>query len=177
MNFLVSPRLKNLFSIASALVFLFGAAGYYLAFTVADNADKEYACRQMQLTSEQHKIICFSFSKSELQHEVRFVDRNEFIFHGERYDVVSRTDCDSQVQFQCYHDQRETALFNWFRRGLDHHSGDHSGKTSLRAPAPDWLLANNATTFIPVMKELITGGYLSFPVSVTTEIPTLPPNA
>lgn len=177
MNCLVSPRLKKLFAITSAFVFLFGAVGYYLAFSLADEVVKADAAGQMRMATTEKRIIRLSFSKNELRNEVRFTDKNELVYRGEHYDVVSRKEDGAQVILNCYHDERETSLFSWFHKTLDHHNTSSSAKSSARSLTPDWLLASQDLSFVSVTEEFIPSHFHGVQVSADTEIPTPPPNA
>ena len=135
--------MKQLFSILSSIIFLFGAAGYYFAFTIADNRARNEMTQMVQSGYCKQNVVQFSFSKIKLGKEVRFTktDQKEFIYCGQLYDVIKMQDDGDKVSFTCMADKKETSLFTEFGKQLtEQPSGNNaSGKTSAKPLMQDWF--------------------------------------
>ena len=169
--------MKKILSIASAFVFLFGAAGYYLGFTAADQEMKNEMRASIQSASDQENIVWLSFSPAQLTNEVRFIDDKEFIYNAKHYDVINTQKNDGKIIYSCLSDDRETSLFSWFKKNLDHQSSKGAGgKLSFNLLTLDWFFQTDATHISMLPLENFTPQSQLIPNSFPAEIPTPPPN-
>jgi len=132
--------LKKFFSISFAILFLFFAAGYYLIFISMDKKVKLEMAHLIQSSPTHSSTVQFSFSKKELLHDVHFTSssQNEFIYHGEHYDVVKTQNDGDQTLFFCIADKKETSLFAQFKKQTsDSSPSNSSGKIQLKQA--DWM--------------------------------------
>jgi len=168
---------KKIFSILSAFIFLFGAAGYYLAFTMIDGDLKNEIAQSVHSPSR-HQIVQLSFSEKELQNEVRFTSskQNEFIYNGENYDVVKINSDADHITFTCIADKKETDLFAHFDNKLNEQSSTNSsGKTSVKPVMQDWFFQNDFSE-IPIGNfALSSSNDVLFLPNIPFEIPSPPP--
>ncbi|MFI5134771.1 MAG: hypothetical protein ACHQD9_02855 [Chitinophagales bacterium] len=170
--------MKKFLTIASAFIFLFGAAGYYLAFTAADQDAKKEMAALTQTSSRSRNAVQLSFSKEQMQHELRFTGTKEFIYEGKHYDVISIAEENGKIIFSCLSDDRETNLFSWFKNNLDHqNSNSASGKTSFKPLTLDWFFEAEHFEFHSAVSETRSSETNILPLQVQAEIPTPPPNA
>ena len=169
--------MKKFSSIFSALIFLFGAAGYYLFFTLADESVRENMQEVIHAVSSNEQVVQFSFSKEELQNDVHFTQQKEFIYRGEHYDVISSDKDGSDIKFRCVNDERETSLFTWFRKNLDHQDAGSTGsKVSFKPFAGDWLISFEPFITTQLSSPTFFSEATFIPQTIHTEISTPPPN-
>jgi len=168
---------KKIFSIVSAFIFLLGAAGYYLAFTSADEHVKNEMATLTQSSSHLRNTVQFSFTKEQVQKELRFTGSKEFIYEGKHYDVISSREENSIMIFNCLSDDRETELFSWFKNNFDHQNSNTSGKISFRPITPDWFFESQHFQLYSGTSEILSSELTISPLQIPAEIPTPPPNA
>jgi len=168
---------KKILSVISALVFLLGAAGYYVGFTAADREVKDEMRASIQSASDKKNIVWLSFSPTQMANEVRFIDNGEFIYNGKHYDVIISKNIDGKISYQCVSDDRETSLFSWFKKNLDHQNSKGSGgKISFNPLTLDWFFQIDAIQISTFISENFALQPQLIPPSFPSEIPTPPPN-
>jgi hypothetical protein len=127
--------------------------------------------------SSNKQVVQFSFSKLELQNEVRFTQSEEFIYRGEHYDVISSHQDGNKTIYRCVNDERETSLFTWFRKNLDHQdAGSANSKVSFKPLAADWLISSDPLSTVQFSSLTISQEPTFILQTIQTEIPTPPPN-
>ena len=172
----LSSFVKKIFSILSAFIFLFGAAGYYLAFTSLDCAVKNEIAQSVR--ASHHQTVHFSFSRKELQNEVRFTssDQNEFIYNGENYDVVKTMEDADRISFICIADKKETALFAHFDNKLNEQSSSNtSGNTPVKSVMQDWFFQNYFSEIFKETFKFTSANIVLFLSNIPLEFPSPPP--
>lgn len=173
--------MKRFFSILSSIVFLFGAAGYYFAFTAADNHARNEMIEAIQSSFHTQNSIQLSFSKIELQKEVRFTkaNHNEFIYRGQHYDVVKSQQEGERIRFTCMADKKETSLFTAFDKQLSEQSSGNntSGKTSVKPLTPDWFFQLSTSGALSESTVFVSSSPDFFLSQVLLEISSPPPKA
>jgi hypothetical protein len=172
---------KQFFSIISAFIFLFGAAGYYLAFTVADNSVKNEMAEALESSANHFNIVHFTFSEKDLTSTVQFTDRSqkEFIYQGEHYDVVKSYRLGDAVFFTCVSDVKESSLFSFFTKHFDEQSSKNnsSQKPSVKTAMQDWFFQNNFSEYPVVTSPVILPNEVCVLSKSSFQIPSPPPKA
>ena len=94
------------------LVFLINTLGYYIIFEV-----NRYMIRKEMAASipGSMKITVIESKDPHFDKEIRWVDRREFIYKGNLYDVIYTSIRKTRTIFYCLHDKKEENLVNVFR--------------------------------------------------------------
>jgi hypothetical protein len=90
-------------------LFLFNSMGYYFLFEL----NKHLAWREMQVTLKRHpgKLTVLRIADVASNHEFQRIDKKEFRYKGNMFDVVSEVKTGHVTVFVCRMDTRETDLF------------------------------------------------------------------
>ena len=92
---------------------LFRAGGFLTFFHIQQRMIKEEIKKQIITGLPEHQLKIFKFSENEnafTSKEIKWVEKNEFIFEGKMYDVVKVKNVCDEKWFYCFEDTKETAL-------------------------------------------------------------------
>ncbi|HYV92454.1 MAG TPA: hypothetical protein VE978_11740 [Chitinophagales bacterium] len=171
--------MKQLLSISLSIFFLFTAAGYYLTFLAADYSAKKEIAQQIQSQENSEQMIQLSFSREELQKEIRFTNsrQNEFIYQGCHYDVVKSFFSGDKISFFCLTDKKETTLFTEFGKQLTEHSSGNnaSGKISSKPLMQDWFFQLPTSEVPTETSAPLSSSEVFFLPGIPFKIPSPPP--
>ena len=181
LSFVFSGFVKQFFVILSSIIFLFGAAGYYFAFIIADNHMRNEMIQTIQSAYHKPNVIQLSFSKIELRKEVRFTNagQREFIYRSRLYDVIKTQDDGDRISFTCAADEKETSLFTEFGKQQTEQSSGNSttGKSSAKPLMQDWFFQNNFSEHPVATSAIIFPNEVCFLSKLSFRIPSPPPKA
>jgi hypothetical protein len=172
---------KQFFTVISAFIFLFGAAGYYLAFTVADYGVKNEMAEMLESSQNHFNVVHFSFSEKDLTNNVQFTDgdEKEFVYQGEHYDVIKSHRQGDDVILECVSDERETSLFSFFTKHFDEQSSKNnsSSKLSSKPVMQDWFFQSTFSEQPVITSAIIFQNEVCILSKFSFRIPSPPPKA
>ena len=134
--------MKRILSLALLFLFLFNVAGYYFLFLMLVPANRN----EMRNTLLQHTSLeTIRIHKSKL-HTVSFKDGGrEILYHGEMYDVKSRSEKGDYILFTCKHDSKETKLLAGLNKYAKSNSSSNTAdkKQNDKNPVKDLFFHEN----------------------------------
>ncbi len=169
--------MKSFLTILSAAIFLFGGAGYYLAFSLADERVKNEVAQSIETLSPA-TYVELSFSQEELQRMVVFTGFNqkEFIYQGKHYDVVKVYKQNSTFIFTCVADEKETALFSHMDQKVnDQAPGNPYSKASPKTVMQDWFFQNTFSLASLAVPVILFNEEKIFPFNLACPVLSPPP--
>lgn len=110
-------------------VLLFNTTGYYFSFLINRYAAQTEAWLHMHGIGDEENLAYLHFpilNGEVIANGVTFINETEFVYRGNMYDLIQRTDANGVATFKCYADVKETDI----TAGLDHHIENAQGPNS-----------------------------------------------
>ncbi|MEP7129382.1 MAG: hypothetical protein ABI729_10960 [Chitinophagales bacterium] len=151
--------MKTIAFLSLLLMVLFYAAGYYLLFTFNELRIKKEmnALIRSGLLADQYTVLTFPASHLESMK----VETAEFVYEGNRYDIVKEVTSGDKVIVTCLQDVKEAALISSIRSYL--------GKDDSAAQNP--AAGNNSINLLKFLQtDFITSASQRSPVASTSNI-------
>jgi hypothetical protein len=113
-------------------IFLFNTIGYFIVFRVSQLHVKEAMKKDIENGILNRSVERIIVKNNELA-SINWLEKDEFEYKSERYDILDRSVEDDVTVFYCVHDKKETHLFN---KLADHVKGDVSRSKSDKNSSP-----------------------------------------
>jgi hypothetical protein len=113
-------------------IFLFNTMGYFIVFRVSQLHVKAAVKRDIENGILNKSVTRVIIKNTELA-SLNWLEKDEFEYKNERYDVMDRDVEGNTTVFYCVHDKKETHLFS---KMADHVKGDFSKTRSGKNPSP-----------------------------------------
>jgi hypothetical protein len=109
--------MKRILSILFLMIFLFNLAGYFVVFKMMQYSAREEMKTLVKKNIPLEKLLKIVVPAKEINSSpvFRFLEENEFIYKGKRYDIVKQSTEGNNTIFYCINDTSEERLY----AGLD----------------------------------------------------------
>ena len=105
-------RVKKILVFSLLFLLLFNFMGYYLIFEV----NRDQIRKEMKSASlGSHTITVIEILNSDLVSGLRWVDKREFVYQGNLYDVIYTSVRSNKTVYYCIHDKKEESLVKAFQ--------------------------------------------------------------
>jgi hypothetical protein len=106
--------LKKALVFSLLILFLFNSIGYYFLFEL----NKYMARKEMKAAIQRNpaKMIILTIADAENDRDFCRIDKKEFRYKGEMYDIVRENKTGQKTVFTCLHDTKESRLFAGLKR-------------------------------------------------------------
>ncbi|MGB3075099.1 MAG: hypothetical protein WBB36_07250 [Chitinophagales bacterium] len=151
--------MKTIAFLSLLLMLLFYAAGYYLLFTFNELRIKKEmnALIRSGLVDDHYAVLTFPAD----QFESMKVETHEFVYEGERYDIVNEVTSGDKIIVTCIQDEKEAALISSLRSYLG------KDDSAPQNPAPG---NNSINLFKFLQTDFITAFSQHFPTVSNSNI-------
>ena len=171
--------MKQIPIIAILCFILFDATGVYLFSEYGLHKARMEARVFTRSRSKAEDLITLIVPKSRAA-QITWLERNEFRYEGEMYDVVKVFDDGFQTIYTCYHDKKEKEVMAAFSRKLDDNK-DNASSSQSSVPGLKQLDKYFSGKDILIMNTFITTMVINLEISsplnlFSPSIPTPPPN-
>ncbi len=132
--------------ILSAFFLPFGAT--YLGLHIQKWRVKKEVKAKLIQGLDKSELTHLTFSKSQLETDLRWEHSREFEYKGEMYDVIEQHEKSDSIEFVCWHDKAETELNQRLQTLIakaTHNSPEHHARESLYYQ----FLKSLAVEFVP----------------------------
>jgi hypothetical protein len=114
--------MKRLFAILLIALFLFNTLGYYFVFSYNQHLVRSEMKDQVKAGVFKGSTIILNISDPAFNTDFKRVEKGEFIYRGNLYDIISEKANGNFTTFYCIHDKNEerllAGLYNYFERAI-----------------------------------------------------------
>ena len=137
--------MKKIFSLFFLFLFLYNIIGYYFLFGILLKANKNEVGRSIANDKDQKcmETIVIKKGADKLSKDFEFIDKKEFRYKGNLYDIVKKDTKGDSIYFYCINDKKEKHLL----ANRNNHIKNHS---EMEGPLPG---KENKTVKIELVKD------------------------
>ena len=121
-------KYSKLFRYVIVVSFLFSLLGWYPSYYLLRKSIKREMKQRIAATKDDSNSRYFIFTNEQYAN-LNWTEENEFRYDGEMYDIISEEKSEHGVLLYCFHDTRDSWLYDELTRQHDNNSAN-SGKAN-----------------------------------------------
>jgi hypothetical protein len=171
---------KKLLTITVVALFLFNTMGYFFVFRINQSFIRSEVRQIIKSGIFKENYTLLKIANPPSNPDFRRTDKDEFVYRGRMYDIVSERTAGDTTYFYCINDKQEENLIAGFREIQKYSPGTGSSEKSRHAHALLYHVITIAllnTPEVSVPKAPETFNFCEFTISFnsTSQTPVSPP--
>lgn len=116
--------MKKILAIFIVVLLLFNSMGYYIVFKATQYAIKKEIKNIIKQGVPEKDLSLIKVAVDDVQKQavLEWLDKKEFRYHGQMFDVVRYYTCNDTTYYYCINDKQEEKLFSKLDNLIEHHS-------------------------------------------------------
>jgi len=176
--------MKKLLAICIVVLLLFNSMGYYIVFKATQYAIKKEVKSLIKqgVPDKDLSLIKVAVDDVQKQAELKWLDKKEFRYRGQMFDIVRYYTRNDTTYYYCINDKQEAKLFSHLDKQIEHHSKKSDATRSKVHNIYKNLIrhytVNSKLSICPVSRSLFfSTAQVKIPAWFSKDIPTPPPES
>lgn len=176
--------MKKILAIFIVVLLLFNSMGYYIVFKATQYAIKKEIKNIIKqgVPDKDFSLIKVAAADFQKRAALEWLDKKEFRYQGQMFDVVRYNTCNDTTYYYCINDKQEEKLFSNLDKLIEHHSkktdATRSKARGIYKNIIRHYVVNSKTSNSPVSRYLLfSTAQVKIPAWFSKEIPTPPPES